>query len=505
MALSLLEWFTALIVAVLSVNYLLVRRNLKYCHQWPGPAAFPLIGCYYLYFNKSPEDTWSFITNLSRKYGKLFCVWIGSRLALFCSNHSDTETVLSSQKLIRKSELYKFLIPWLGDGLLLSTGQKWFNKRKILTPAFHFRILEQFVEVFDKQGTVLVQRLREQATGKLVNIYPFVTLAALDIICETAMGTSINAQTDTDSKYVRAVTELSYLLAGRFMKVWQRSDFLFNLSADKKRQDRVIKVLHDFTTSIIRSRREELLAGKIETDDTVDEEGVGTRKKMAFLDVLLQATIDGRPLTDKEIQEEVDTFMFEGHDTTTIAITFTLMLLAKHPDIQEKVYQEVTEIIGKDLNAPTTYRNLQDMKYLELVIKESLRLYPPVPIIGRKFTEKTEIDGKVVPEDSNFNVGIILMHRDPTQFEDPERFDPERFSPERTTELSSPYAYIPFSAGPRNCIGQKFAMLELKSTLSKIIRNYRLTETGPEPKLIIQLTLKPKDGLKVAFVPRDAA
>lgn len=505
MALSLLEWFTALIVAVLSVNYLLVRRNLKYCHQWPGPAAFPLIGCYYLYFNKSPEDTWSFITNLSRKYGKLFCVWIGSRLALFCSNHSDTETVLSSQKLIRKSELYKFLIPWLGDGLLLSTGQKWFNKRKILTPAFHFKILEQFVEVFDKQGTVLVQRLREQATRKLVNIYPFVTLAALDIICETAMGTSINAQTDTDSKYVRAVTELSYLLAGRFMKVWQRSDFLFNLSADKKRQDKVIKVLHDFTTSIIRSRREELLAGKIETDDTVDEEGVGTRKKMAFLDVLLQATIDGRPLTDKEIQEEVDTFMFEGHDTTTIAITFTLMLLAKHPEIQEKVYQEVTEIIGKDLNAPTTYRNLQDMKYLELVIKESLRLYPPVPIIGRKFTEKTEIDGKVVPEDSNFNVGIILMHRDPTQFEDPERFDPERFSPERTTELSSPYAYIPFSAGPRNCIGQKFAMLELKSTLSKIIRNYRLTETGPEPKLIIQLTLKPKDGLKVAFVPRAAA
>lgn len=110
-------------------------------------------------------------------------MWIGSRLALFCSNHSDTETVLSSQKLIRKSELYKFLIPWLGDGLLLSTGQKWFNKRKILTPAFHFKILEQFVEVFDKQGTVLVQRLREQATGKLVNIYPFVTLAALDIIC----------------------------------------------------------------------------------------------------------------------------------------------------------------------------------------------------------------------------------------------------------------------------------------------------------------------------------
>ncbi|XP_053696762.1 cytochrome P450 4d2 [Sabethes cyaneus] len=495
-----LEWFAAILIGVLGINYLLVRRNLKYGHQWPGPAAFPLIGCYYLYLNKSPEDVLNFIYSMNVRYGKLFCVWVGTQLALFCTNTRDSETVLSSQKLIRKSELYKFLVPWLGNGLLLSTDQKWFNKRKILTPAFHFKILEQFIEVFDRQSGILVRKLKPEANGQLVNIYPYITLAALDIICETAMGTPINAQTDSESKYAKAVTELSYLLAGRFVKVWQRSDFLFNLSPDRRRQDKVIKVLHDFTTKIIQSRRQELLASG---DQGIDgDESIGSKKKMAFLDVLLQATIDGRPLTDKEIQEEVDTFMFEGHDTTTIAIAFTLLLLARHQDIQEKVYKEVTEIIGPNLDTAVTYRNLQDMKYLEMVIKESLRLYPPVPIIGRKFTEKTTIDGKTVPEDSNFNLGIILMHRDPALFEDPERFDPERFNPERTMEQSSPYAYIPFSAGPRNCIGQKFAMLELKSTLSKVIRHFRLTEAGPEPKLIIQLTLKPKDGLKIAFVPR---
>ncbi|XP_055613263.1 cytochrome P450 4d2-like [Uranotaenia lowii] len=499
---SFLEWLVTTLLIILGLNYWMVRRNLKYGHQWPGPTPYPIIGCYYLYYKMKPEDTINFITMLTKKYGKMLCVWIGSRLALFCTDIQETEIVLSSQKLIRKSELYKFLVPWLGDGLLLSTGQKWYQKRKIITPAFHFKILEQFVEVFDKQSSILAQRLKGEANGKLVNIYPYVTLAALDIICETAMGTQINAQTDTESPYVKAVTELSYLLANRFVKVWQRSDFLFNLSPDRKRQEKQIKVLHDFTTKIIHARRQELAeSGEkvIEGDD-----GVGMKKKMAFLDVLLQATVDGQPLTDKEIQEEVDTFMFEGHDTTTIAIAFTLLLLARNPEVQEKAYNEVINILGSNLETPVSYRDLQDMKYLEMVIKESLRLYPPVPIIGRRFNEPTLLGDKTVPEDSNFNLGIMLMHRDPTLFEDPLRFDPERFNPERTMEQSSPYAYIPFSAGPRNCIGQKFATLELKSTISKVLRHFRLTEAGPEPKLVMQLTLKPAGGVSLAFVPRTA-
>uniref|UniRef100_A0A182VX83 Uncharacterized protein n=1 Tax=Anopheles minimus TaxID=112268 RepID=A0A182VX83_9DIPT len=496
----------ALLVVILTINYLLVRQNLKYGKNIPGPLPLPVVGCFYLYINLKPEDIIDFVSDLRNKYGNLFRVWIGNRLALFCTNVKFNETVLSSQKQIRKSELYKFLIPWLGDGLLLSTGQKWFNKRKILTPAFHFKILDQFIEVFHKQSNILAERLRPEANGSLVNIYPCVTLAALDIICETAMGTSINAQTDADSAYVKAITELSLVLTGRFVKVWQRVDFLFNLSADKRRQDRIIKVLHDFTTKIIQSRRRELMeqgggviGGTVDDEDMAD---IGTKRRMAFLDVLLQATIDGRPLTDKEIQEEVDTFMFEGHDTTTIAISFTLLLLARHPEVQEKAFQEIVDIVGNDPTTPVSHRNLQDMKYLEMVIKESLRLYPPVPIIARRFTENVELGEKIVPEGSNFNIGIMHMHRDPTLFPNPERFDPERFAPDRTMEQSSPYAYVPFSAGPRNCIGQKFAMLELKSTVSKVIRNFKLTSAGPEPKLTMQLTLKPRDGLYIGFVPR---
>lgn len=112
---------------------------------------------------------------------------------------------------------------------------------------------------------------------------------------------------------------------------------------------------------------------------------------MAFLDVLLQSTVGGKPLTNEDIREEVDTFMFEGHDTTTSGISHTLYLLARHPEVQQKVFEEILQVIGSDKHKPITMRELQDLKYLDLVIKESLRLYPPVPMIGRITEQDVEI------------------------------------------------------------------------------------------------------------------
>ena len=112
---------------------------------------------------------------------------------------------------------------------------------------------------------------------------------------------------------------------------------------------------------------------------------------MAFLDVLLQATIDGKPLSQEDIREEVDTFMFEGHDTTTSGISYCLYLLARHAKVQQRAFNEVIEVLGEDREKPVSMRDLQDLKYLEAVIKESLRMFPPVPMIGRQITEDTKI------------------------------------------------------------------------------------------------------------------
>jgi cytochrome P450 family 4 len=154
---------------------------------------------------------------------------------------------------------------------------------------------------------------------------------------------------------------------------WKRVNFFFNRTSAKARYDECLKILHDFTHKIIEKRRQTIIDDKkVETLDDVDD-SVGIKKRMALLDVLLSSTINGKPLTNSDIAEEVDTFMFEGHDTVTAATCFTIYLLSQHSSVQQQVYEEITRIVGDDLSVDPTYNNLNDMKYLESCIKESLR------------------------------------------------------------------------------------------------------------------------------------
>lgn len=181
-------------------------------------------------------------------------------------------------------------------------------------------------------------------------------------------------------------------MAERFMSPLQRYDStmrLFFPSVYRKLMKN-IKIMHDFTDKVISERRDTLQKSLSESNgklDTPEVDEVGSKRRMALLDVLLQSTIDGKPLSNEDIREEVDTFMFEGHDTTTSAISYTLYLLARHPDIQERAFKEIRDVIGDDKTKAISMRDLSELKYLECVIKESLRLYPPVPMIGRHLDE----------------------------------------------------------------------------------------------------------------------
>ena len=184
------------------------------------------------------------------------------------------------------------------------------------------------------------------------------------------------------------------ILSSRNFDILKRNEFLFGLTAMAKRQKIVLKILHDFTDSVIVARREEL-ANKLKFEEKIDDDNdVGSKRKLALLDVLLQSTINGQPLSNMDIREEVDTFMFEGHDTTTSGIAFCLYNLAKYPEAQEKAFNEIRSVIGDDVNKPVTQKDLNDLNYMDLVIKETLRLYPSVPIYGRKMKEDVEISKK---------------------------------------------------------------------------------------------------------------
>ncbi|XP_050086154.1 cytochrome P450 4d1 [Anopheles aquasalis] len=475
---------------------------LRYAGKLGGPVAYPLVGNGLLFLFKTPAEFLLRLGSLIEEYGQCFRLWLGTQLVIVSTDPKDIEVLLSSPKYISKSGEYDFIKPWLGDGLLISDGRKWQARRKVITPSFHFKILDQFVEIFDHQGSTLVDILHLFAkSGETFDVFPLVTLYALDVISESAMGTKVNAQINSESEYVKAVKEITNLIQFRFYDFLLRYDFFFRLSANRRKQLKTLAILHGYTDSVISARRKELTKKSLAAADDANEEtndnDVGSKKRMAFLDLLLQSTIDGRPLTDLEIREEVDTFMFEGHDTTTSAISFLFHSLAHNPQVQQKVFDEVKSIIGDDRSRPVTMAMLNDMNYLDLVIKETLRLYPSVPMFGRKMMENTEINGKIIPSGANMIVMPFFLGRNPKHFPDPLVFDPERFNVETSAEKTNPYQYIPFSAGPRNCIGQKFAMLEIKSVASKVLRQYELLPPAEPQKisLIAELILRPEHGI----------
>ena len=148
------------------------------------------------------------LTKLKAKYGRAYRLNIVNLTTLMVTDTKLIEIVLSNTtRHLVKNSLYDFLLPWLGEGLLISSGKKWHGRRKIITPAFHFKILEQFVECFDKNSKILVEKLRSNCNGQVFDIHPFVSMMTLDVVCETAMGTSVNAQLDSKSAYVEAVHE----------------------------------------------------------------------------------------------------------------------------------------------------------------------------------------------------------------------------------------------------------------------------------------------------------
>ncbi|XP_055923185.1 cytochrome P450 4d2-like isoform X2 [Eupeodes corollae] len=431
---------------------------------------------------------------LPKKYGNTFKVWIFNILAIYTIDLKDIQEVLGNKALAKKNRMYSMLHMWLGDGMLLSYGPKWCTRRKIITPTFHFKILEQFIEVFDSQSCILVKKLKSHADGQTpFDIHDYIGLATLDVISQTAMGTVINAQTDENCEYVKLLTKVTDIFVKRFINVLYRSDFLFSILAPqlKRQNDKVVKDLHAFTDAIIEKRKKELCMQPGPNTNEFD-----TKHRMALLDILLLSTIDGKPLSNAEIREEVDTFMFAGHDTTKSAIGFTLYCISRNPDVQEKLVEEIQEIIGTDSDKTVTYRELMELKYTEKVIKEGLRVYPTVPFIGRQSIEDCNINGKSIPKNTTILIPLTILMKNPQIFPEPEKFLPERQTPD------NPYAFIPFSAGPRNCIGQRYAMLEIKTIITKVLRHYELLPLGQPVQPTLSVVLNSKNGWQMGFRSR---
>ena len=396
---------------------------------------------------------------------------------------------------------YRFLVPWLGDGLLISQGPKWYRNRHLLTPAFHFEILKPYVSVYNSCVKVLLDKWSASAKqNEPVKLFETLSLMSLDIILQCAFSYKSDCQNSKVTQpYVQAIYSLVRLPTDRLFNPFYHIDWIYALTPDGRKMKEVCGIVHEHSERVIQERRKTLGldGGSADGDGTAIRESVTKQKKyLDFLDILLTAADEeGKGLTDLEIRNEADTFMFEGHDTTTSGVSWTLYLLAKCPEHQEKVREEVRNVLmGREW---LEYDDLKELKYTQWCIKEAMRLYPPVFHIFREASEDLELAGHVVPKGMQVGISIFNIHRQPDTWPNPDEFDPLRFHPSNA-EGRDPYAYLPFSAGSRNCIGQNFAMNEERVVVASIVHRFALSlEESHRVEIVPKVVLRTKDDIKV--------
>ncbi|CAL1543468.1 unnamed protein product [Lymnaea stagnalis] len=403
------------------------------------------------------------------KYPRSSLAWMLHNPMVIVS-HPDTVKGILKTSEPKGERIYNLIRPWVGDGLLTSKGEKWARNRRLLTPAFHFEILKNYVELKNRSADQLLLKFQYASeTQKPFRVFANITMFTLDVILKCAMSYETGCQSQGEKHpYVQAVNEMSELMVTRFFQPWFHSDFLYFLTAKGRKFRKNCDYVHKVAEEIIYKRKEKLRKeGLVHVNRS-------HRRCLDFLDILLTAKDEnGNGLTDAEIRDEVDTFLFEGHDTTASAISWALYSIAEHEQIQQRIHEEIDNLMTNKTTSDILWEDLSHLPYLTMVIKEALRLHSPVPFIQRDLTEDTEIDGRMTPAGTMVNIIIYNAHHNPTIWEDSLKFNPDRFLPENV-EKRSAYAFVPFSAGPRNCIGQNFAMDEIKIVLARILHRFSI-------------------------------
>ncbi|KAM4538140.1 cytochrome P450 4F3 isoform 1-T1 [Fundulus diaphanus] len=478
----------------------LSRFNTPRTHSW-------LIG--HLGQMQSTEEGLQQVDELVQTYKHSCCWFLGPFYHLVRVFHPDyvKPLLMASANITVKDELiYGHLRPWLGQSLLISSGEEWSRKRRLLTPAFHFDILKNYILTFNSSTDTMHNKwLRLVAEGtNNIEMFDQIALMTLDSLLKCAFSYQSNCQEST-SEYVSAIVELSDLVIDRRLRILHHWDWIYWKTQQGQRFKRALNVVHRFTRDVVQKRRA-LIDQQRETEPLTNQ----SQRKKDFVDIiLLSKDEDGQGLTDEEIQAEANTFMFAGHDTTASAICWTLYNLARHTHYQEKCRQEVIELMQGREGHEIEWDDLSNLPFTTMCIKESLRLHSPVQAVTRKYTQDMMLPGDLtVPKGVICLVSLYGTHHNPEVWTNPHEYDPLRFEPTGTQSRST-HGFIPFSSGPRNCIGQKFAMAELRVVVALTLLRFHLTpgvnpESGSSSgaaRRLPQLVLRAEGGLWLQLEP----
>jgi len=443
----------------------------------PGSRSFSPLG----QLRDLQSDPLNWLTALRAKHGDVARTRVFIWTSYLVAHPDGIKHVLQENYTnYHKGFLYEFLKPVVGTGLLTSEDGFWKRQRRIAQPAFHRKTLASLVTTMTGETTDMLDRWHRAAEDErpLDVLSEFMALT-LEIVSKTMLTTDVSEETDTVRDSVVVLRDHVGYRAFHVFTLPERFPTPRNM-----RFHRALRAVDRIVYRMIERRRR----GEVQADD--------------LLSMLLNARDEetGEGMDDKQLRDEVMTVFLAGHETTANALSFAVYLVSQHPDVEERVTAEVDAALSGRTPA---FEDVPSLPYTRMVVEETLRLYPPAYAFARRALEDDEVLGYRVPKDAGVLISPWVTHRHPDLWHQPERFDPERFAPERANGRPR-FAYLPFGGGPRQCIGNEFAIMELVLVLATIAQRFRLRLApghAVEPEPVI--TLRPKGGLPMTVTARS--
>ena len=422
---------------------------------------------------KNYQGTKAMMDVLLPHYGYDICASKLFGLSIVVLSHPDhIKSVLSgSHTKFPKAHKYNRLKFFLGNGLVTSSGKLWQTHRALISPSFTADSLKGMVKLFSAHCNRQVRKLFslcDKANSNSIDIDLNLELweLTLSIICDAAFGYDVNSEgNDADFETMKPLFfEIADEMNNRILDL---TDW-WHLVRPNHTSQAAVKKLQTLIEKIIIKRLNDIEENVSRPSETLPSRGHD------LLNLLIRAQ-EGEKLNAEELRDHSLTFFGAGHETTSTTLLWTFYELARHPEVLQKCHEEIDKVVGDDydLNSIISYEQISEFVYINQVVKEVLRMHPAAQMLGRRSVEKSQIGPYLLPPNTNIGICVLAVHHHSDFWDRPYHFLPERFSPENIKHtLKHPFQYIPFSAGPRNCIGARFATMEMIVSLVKILKPF---------------------------------
>jgi cytochrome P450 len=437
----------------------------------PGPKRYPIVGS----LPDLAKDPMQFLFGAQRQHGDRFYYQMMNNHVYFLAHPDDIKHVLQdNHQNYYKHKLYGLVKPLIGEGLLTSEGETWLTNRRLIQPVFHRQRIAGFAEMMQESTVALIEtRLRTYHDGRAFDLLPEMMRLTLTVVARALFSRDISGDADEVGR------ALSYALEFTNRRIMSAIPVPLSVPTPANQTfQRALETLDGVVLGMIQERRQ----SAEEQDD--------------LLGMLLSAqdADTGEGMSDRQVRDEAMTLFLAGHETSAAALTWLFYLLSRHVAVYDKLKDEIAQVLQ---GRAVTLDDLPQLGYTRMVIDETLRLYPPAWMIGRYALRDDMLPGKpvAIPAGTNVSVSPYVTHRHSQFWDNPEGFEPERFSPERAKGRHR-YAYFPFAGGPRQCIGNTFALMEMTIIVATLMQHLNLELVSgqtviPDPGI----TMRPKGGL----------